>query len=103
MTGGRIVSDPGEVLSTRFSQLLEKLEQSYDAIVLDTTPLVPVNDARVISSLSTATLIVARSGRATRASVKEAVDRLALIAVTPTAAVLNMSKSRGARDLLRDP
>ena len=103
MTGGRIVSDPGEVLSTRFSQLLEKLEESYDAIVLDTTPLVPVNDARVISSLSTATLIVARSGRATRASIKEAVDRLALIAVTPTAAVLNMSKSRGARTYYGTP
>ena len=94
MTGGRIVSDPGEVLSTRFSQLLEKLEEAYDAIVFDTTPLVPVNDARVIASLSTATLIVARSGRATRASLREAVDRLSLIAVTPTAAVLNMSKSR---------
>ncbi len=103
MTGGRIVSDPGEILSTRFSQLLEKLEKSYDAIVLDTTPLVPVNDARIISSLSTATLIVARSGRATKTSVQEAVDRLALIAVTPTAAVLNMSKGRGARTYYGTP
>ncbi len=97
MTGGRLVSDPGELFATQFPDLLEELEKLYDSIVLDTTPLVPVNDARVIASLAKATLLVASSGGATRGTVEEAVNRLALIAVTPTAAVLNKSRSRQAR------
>jgi tyrosine-protein kinase len=97
MTGGRLVSDPGELLATRFPEVLEELQRSYDTIVVDTTPLVPVNDARVIASLMKATLLVASSGGTTRGAVQDAVGRLALISVTPTAAVLNKSKSRQAR------
>jgi len=42
-------------------------------------------------------VLVASVGGATRRSVEEAVNRLSLIAVTPTAAVLNKSRSRQAR------
>jgi capsular exopolysaccharide synthesis family protein len=97
MTGGRAISDPGELLNTRFPELLEELEQRYDTVVIDTTPLVPINDARLIASVVDATVIVASSGGTTRGSVQEAVHRLALISVSPTAVVLNRSKSRGAR------
>ena len=97
ITGGRLVSDPGELLATRFAQVLTELRPRYDAIVIDTTPVVPVNDGRVVASLTKATLLVAGAGGATRRSVEEAVSRLSLIAVTPTAAVLNKSRSRQAR------
>jgi capsular exopolysaccharide synthesis family protein len=97
MTGGRLVSDPGELLATRFPEVLEELQQTYDTIVIDTTPLVPVNDARVVASLAKATLLVASSGGTTRGAVHDAVARLSLISVTPTAAVLNKSRSRQAR------
>jgi capsular exopolysaccharide synthesis family protein len=97
MTGGRLVSDPGELLATRFPELLDRLERMYDAVVIDTTPLIPVNDARVVASLAKATLLVASSGGATRGAVQDAVNRLSLISVTPTAAVLNKSRSRQAR------
>ena len=97
ITGGRLVSDPGELLATRFADVLKELQPRYDAIVIDTTPVVPVNDGRVVASLSKATVLVASAGGATRRSVEEAVNRLSLIAVTPTAAVLNKSRSRQAR------
>ncbi len=97
ITGGRLVSDPGELLATRFAQVLTELRPRYDAIVIDTTPVVPVNDGRVVANLTKATVLVASAGGATRRSVEEAVSRLSLIAVTPTAAVLNKSRSRQAR------
>ena len=97
ITGGRLVSDPGELLATRFEQVLTELRPRYDAIVIDTTPVVPVNDGRVVANLTKATVLVASAGGATRRSVEEAVSRLSLIAVTPTAAVLNKSRSRQAR------
>jgi tyrosine-protein kinase len=103
ITGGRLVSDPGELLATRFPELLGELQQAFDAVVVDTTPLVPVNDARIVASHAKATLIVASSGRATEAMVQEAVNRLSLIAVKPTAAVLNKSKDRQARTYYGTP
>jgi tyrosine-protein kinase len=103
MTGGRIVSDPGELLAAALPQLLERLKESFDTIVVDTTPLIPVNDARVVASHSKLTIIVASSGRATRSAIQEAVNRLSLIAVTPTAVVLNRSKDRQARTYYGTP
>jgi capsular exopolysaccharide synthesis family protein len=97
MTGGRVVVDPGELLNAQFPELLAQLKERYDAVVIDTTPLVPVNDARLIASVVDATLIVASAGATTRGSVQDAVHRLALISIAPTAAVLNKSKSRQAR------
>jgi polysaccharide biosynthesis transport protein len=97
ITGGRLVSDPGELLATRFADVLKELQQRYDAIVIDTTPVIPVNDGRVVAGLSKETVLVASAGGATRRAVQDAVNRLALIGVTPTAAVLNKSRSRQAR------
>ncbi len=97
LTGGRLATDPGELLATRFPGILRTLEEEYDTVVIDTTPVVPVSDARVVASATSATLLVASAGSASRAAVREAVERLALIAVAPTAAVLNQSRSRQAR------
>jgi capsular exopolysaccharide synthesis family protein len=96
LPSGRIDTDPGELLATRFKPILEWLEHEYDAVVVDAPPLTPVNDARVIARLAKATLLVASSGRVSRRVVADAVDRLALIGIVPTAAVLNMSKGRQA-------
>jgi capsular exopolysaccharide synthesis family protein len=103
MTGGRLVADPGELLAARFPEVLKQLEREYDTVVVDTTPLVPVGDARVVASVTAATVLVASAGAASRAAVRQAVERLALIAVTPTGAVLNKSRSRHARSYYGHP
>jgi tyrosine-protein kinase len=97
MTSGRLVADPGELLAARFPDLLRDLEREYDTVVVDTTPLVSVGDARVVASVASATVIVASSGATSQGAIRDAVERLALIAVTPTGAVLNKSRSRQAR------
>ncbi len=97
MTSGRLVSDPGELLAAQFPRLLRQLERDYDTIVIDTTPLVPVGDARIVASVAAATVLVASAGAASRTSVRQALERLALIDVAPAGAVLNKSRSRQAR------
>jgi len=97
MTSGRLVSDPGELLAAHFPELLRQLEGVYDIVVIDTTPLVPVGDARVVASVAASTVLVTSADTASRASVREAVERLALIDVAPAGAVLNKSRSRQAR------
>jgi capsular exopolysaccharide synthesis family protein len=97
MTGGRLAADPGELLSARFADVVRRLEEEYELIVIDTTPLVPVNDARVVARAAETTLLVVRAGSTSRNAIRTAVERLALIDRGPTAVVLNKSRSKQAK------
>lgn len=89
LTGGRLGIDPGELMMSEFPVLLHELERRYDVVVIDTTPLVPISDARMVARYAKATLIVAGAGATTRRQIRTAVERLQLISVQPTAVVLN--------------
>lgn len=93
LPGGALEADPSELLMAEFPSVLQDLKRMYEVIVLDTTPLVPVNDARIISSSADAVIIVASAGLVTRRQVRNAVERLKLVSVTPTASVLNNSRA----------
>ena len=93
LTGGQLAEDPGEMLLMQFANVLRQLEEMYDVVVLDTTPLAPVNDARVMASFAETTVIVASAEATKRRQVREAVERLSLVSVRPTAMVLNRSKA----------
>jgi polysaccharide biosynthesis transport protein len=89
LTRGRLGSDPGELLMYEFRTILEECERRYEMVIVDTTPLVPISDARMIARYAKGTLIVASAGITTRRQMRTAVERLQLISVQPTAAVLN--------------
>jgi succinoglycan biosynthesis transport protein ExoP len=95
LTGGRRVGDPTEVLTVAFQPVLSQLEEMYEAVIIDGTPVVPVSDARVVARFADATLLVVSSGAATRRQVRTAIERLSLIDVRPTATVLNNSREAG--------
>lgn len=94
LTGGTLTDDPGELLEASFFQVLYDLEAAYDVVVVDGTPLVPVNDARLMARYVSAVLLVVSAGSVTRRQVRTAVDRLSIIGINATAAVLNASKQR---------
>jgi receptor protein-tyrosine kinase len=91
LVGGRRAADPGELLTSAFPTLLARLEREYEAVIIDSTPVIPISDARIIARYADATLLVARAGGALRRQVRAAVERLGLINVQLTAAVLNYS------------
>jgi len=91
LVGGRRSGDPGELLTQEFPAVLSELEREYDAVIIDATPVIPISDARIVARFADATILVARAGTASRRQVRQAVERLALISVRPTAAVLNHS------------
>jgi capsular exopolysaccharide synthesis family protein len=93
LPGGALEADPSELLMAEFPSVLQELKEMYEVIVVDTTPLVPVNDARIISSSADAVIVVANAGTVTRRQVRNAVERLGLVSVTPTASVLNNSRT----------
>jgi tyrosine-protein kinase len=91
LVGGRRSADPGELLTSAFPSLLARLERDYEAVIIDSTPVIPISDARIVARYADATLLVARAGYAVRRHLRQAVERLGLINVRPTAAVLNYS------------
>lgn len=94
VTGGRIIDDPGEVLESSFFHTLYELEAAYDVVVIVGTPLVPVNDARLMARYASCVLLAVTAGLSTRRQVRSAVERLSIIGVDVTAVVLNNSKVR---------
>jgi receptor protein-tyrosine kinase len=97
LPGGALEADPSELLMAEFPSVLHDLKQMYEIVVVDTTPLVPVNDARIIASSADAVLIVANAESVTRRQVRNAVERLTLVSVAPTAAILNNSRAAGTK------
>lgn len=94
LPGGRLEDDPGELLELGFFQFLYDAQSAHDITVVDGTPLVPVNDARLMARYVNCVILVVSAGTVTRRQVRTAVERLAIIGVTPTAAVVNNSKVR---------
>ncbi len=60
---GVIPPNPSELLgSQRMSQLILRLREEFDFILLDTPPVVAVTDALLLGHVSDATIIIARAG-----------------------------------------
>jgi capsular exopolysaccharide synthesis family protein len=67
LPSGPVPSNPVELLNNDlFEELLETLKGRYDKIVLDTAPVMPVADARVVAAISDSCLMVLRAERSTR-------------------------------------
>jgi Mrp family chromosome partitioning ATPase len=97
VAGGALESDPGELLMAEFPSVLHDLKHLFEVIVIDTTPLVPVNDARIIASSAEAVLVIASAESATRRQLRSAIERLSLVSVAPAAVVLNNSRAAAAK------
>ena len=95
ITGGRRGGDPGELLTSEFPLLLDELQERYETVIIDATPLVPISDARIMARYAASVVVVANASTATRRQVRRAIERLSLISVEPTAMVLNNHKAPG--------
>jgi hypothetical protein len=56
--------------------MMESLRRSYDKIIIDSPPVLPVTDALIVSSRADAALLVIRHGRTRRSQTAAAVDAL---------------------------
>lgn len=59
MTSGPIPPNPSELLaSKRFNDIIKKIEEYFDIIIIDTPPVLAVTDAVIMSSITDGTIIV---------------------------------------------
>jgi succinoglycan biosynthesis transport protein ExoP len=98
LAAGPVPPNPQELLgSQRMEDLLHKLEEEADVVVLDTPPTLVVADASVLSARTDGVLVVVNTGRTRRAAVQQAVDGLRQVGAQLLGCVLNMVSTRGGR------
>lgn len=80
----------GELLeSSRLVECLKMFRNHFDHIVLDTAPLLPVPDSRIIAPLADNRCLVVRAEATPRGAVRRAVNTLEASGVTPEGIVFN--------------
>lgn len=74
---GPLPTNPSEILNSRpFAELISKLAARYDHIVIDSPPIIPVTDARILAGMCDMTVLVVRAEKSTRKSIRLARDIL---------------------------
>jgi len=77
MTGGTRLSDPGALLSMRRTrEILARLRQEYQLIVLDSPPVVPIADSHFLAGLADGVLMVVRARQTRRELLQRAIESL---------------------------
>ncbi len=77
LTCGRRVANPSEVLSGRaFLDVLSHLRERYDLVLVDSPPVIPFADARILAGSVDATLLALRVEKSGRRVTCEACDAL---------------------------
>ncbi|WP_175943870.1 CpsD/CapB family tyrosine-protein kinase [Caballeronia sp. BCC1704] len=74
---GGLPADPVELLSNgRLPRLIQQVAPHYDLIIVDTPPMLSVDDASVIAALGGSAVLVAQPGRRSEDELEEAVRQL---------------------------
>jgi len=90
LTTGPIPAQPAELLgSEAFSALLQRLEERYDWVVVDSPPVLAVSDASLIATRCSFSLLVLRVDRSTSKSAVAARDALLSVGARVPGVVLN--------------
>ena len=95
LASGAKPPNPTEILQSRITQdLIERLRASYDIVIIDAPPLLPVADTSVLATLCDGVILVVRHAATTRDQVSEAVNRLTQVGGRLYGVVVNMVAKR---------
>jgi tyrosine-protein kinase Etk/Wzc len=87
---GSIPPNPSELLSSeRMKELLIRLQDGHDFILLDSPPILAVTDASILSTEISGVILVVRSGNTSPDMVEEARDRLDKVGARVIGVVMN--------------
>lgn len=96
LTAGTIPPNPSELLgSLTAKKVLDELRTHFDYVIVDSSPLLAVTDAALLSANADGALIVARFGQTKRDHLAQAVSHLNDVGARLLGAVFTMTPSRG--------
>jgi len=97
LPSGRIPPNPSELLgSPAMAGLLDRLTASYDMVLLDSPPLLPVTDAAVLAKMAGGALVVVGADRIHRPQLVESLGSLQTAGAHILGIVLNKTDRREA-------
>lgn len=96
LTSGRIPPNPSELLgSAAMSDLIRRLEQAFDAVIIDAPPLLPVTDSAVLAQHVGGIVMVARSQMLKQQDLAKSLNALDLVGGNLLGIVLNGLPAKG--------
>ncbi|WP_330339898.1 polysaccharide biosynthesis tyrosine autokinase [Streptomyces sp. NBC_00557] len=92
LTSGALPPNPTELLASgRMEEVLRELADTYEVVIVDTAPLLPVADTVGLASLAQGALLVVRAGRTSRDQVRAAAASLDRVGVRVLGTVFSMA------------
>lgn len=88
---GPVPPDPTEMLHVRLGGIMDALREQHALVLIDTPPLLPVSDARLVASHVSGVILVVGAGDERPASLETALERLHIVDANITGLVLNKS------------
>ena len=96
ISAGTLPEDPSELLSTeKAKELLDYLENIFDVVLIDTSPVGLVNDGYILTGLCDATLYVVRQNYTPKTLIKKIDENNRINPINNPAIVFNGVKTRG--------
>jgi len=94
LTSGPIPPDPSSLIeSQKLRDIVNKLKEMYDMVIIDTPPVMAVNDATVVGRIADGILLVIESGRATFSIVDHIKELFTKAGLNTIGIVLNKFKA----------
>jgi capsular exopolysaccharide synthesis family protein len=95
LASGPLPPNPAEILQSQVTwELLERLRDVYDTVIVDAPPLLPVADAALMAADVDGALLVVQHGKTTQEQLSHAVTRLDQVGAKLFGNVVNMSPRR---------
>lgn len=95
ITAGTIPPNPSEIVgSNSMEDLIKELSLSFDYIVMDTPPVIPVTDPLLLAAKSDATIIVVRARKTKEKIIRQTYDELIKVNSNIIGSVLNDSETK---------
>ncbi|MHA7303411.1 tyrosine-protein kinase domain-containing protein [Pseudarthrobacter sp. MDT1-22] len=97
LTSGQIPPNPSELLgSEAMKNLLSRLEQTFDAVVIDAPPLLPVTDAAVLAQQVGGVVLVVGSSKVKAPDLQKSLAALEMVNANLLGVVLNLLPTKGS-------
>lgn len=96
LTAGQIPPNPSELLgSEAMFQLVRRLEERFDSVIIDAPPLIPVTDASVLAQAVGGVVVVAGAAKIKTQDLEKSITSLRLVNANILGIVLNMLPTKG--------
>jgi Mrp family chromosome partitioning ATPase len=91
LPSGPIPPNSTEMLHIRFEKVLEDLRARFPLILVDSPPILPVSDARLIAPRADGVILALSAGTQKPAALRSALEKLALAGAEVLGVVLNQA------------